>query len=152
MGKILIFDIDDTLIMHTRQKNDYYNLNNNDIINNLLNNINYDKIYIYTNGTYGHGKKVIDNLNIKVEGVFGRDTIPYMKPHPGSFNFVNNIVNNNRDECIFFDDLLENLDTAKSIGWKTVWITPNFNVSKPENVDYIFPNIYQALLYFCLKE
>ena len=24
MGKILIFDIDDTLIMHTKQKNDYY--------------------------------------------------------------------------------------------------------------------------------
>ena len=56
MGKILIFDIDDTLIMHTRQKNDYYNLNNNNIINDLLNNIDHDKIYIYTNGTYGHGK------------------------------------------------------------------------------------------------
>ena len=151
MGKILIFDIDDTLIMHTRQKNDYYNLNNNNIINDLLNNIDHDKIYIYTNGTYGHGKKVIDNLNIRVDGIFGRDTIPFMKPHPKSFNFVNNIVDKN-DECIFFDDLLDNLDTAKNIGWKTVWITPNFNVSKPQNVDYIFPNIYQALLLLGLKE
>ena len=96
-------------------------------------------------------KKVIDNLNIIVDGIFGRDTIPFMKPHPKSFNFVNNIVNKN-DECIFFDDLLDNLDTAKSIGWKTVWITPNFNVSKPQNVDYIFPNIYQALLLLGLKK
>ena len=44
----------------------------------LINEINYDKIYIYTNGTYGHGEEVVNNLYLNVDGIFARDNIPYM--------------------------------------------------------------------------
>ena len=54
-------------------------------------------------------------------------------------------------KIIFFDDLLDNLVTAKRIGWMTVWISDKFN-EKPEYIDYSFPNIYDALIYFRLKE
>ena len=154
MGRVFIFDIDDTVIIHTKERNDYYTMDTQDSLKNLLDTVDYNKIYIYTNGTYGHGKNVIQNLNINVDGIFGRDTIPYMKPRQESFLFVKNIIDqqtNMNDEFIFFDDLVENLYTAKQVGWKTVWITRNFN-QKPDFVDYSFPNIYQALIVLQLKK
>tara|TARA_B100000902_G_C27300691_1_gene912611 strand:- start:2211 stop:2681 length:471 start_codon:yes stop_codon:yes gene_type:complete len=155
MGRVFIFDVDDTLIIHTKDRNDYYNLNTQNDLKNVIEKMNYKGIYIYTNGTYSHGKNVIDNLNLDVNGIFGRDTIPYMKPHYNSFSFVKNIIDMNtdvqNDEYIFFDDLLDNLKTAKSVGWKTIWITPEFS-NYPDFVDYSFPNVYQALIHFSLEE
>ena len=47
---------------------------------------------------------------------------------------------------VFFDDLLENLFTAKKKGWITIWIHPRFNTKKLYNfIDYSYPNIYDAL-------
>lgn len=155
MGRIFIFDIDDTLILHTKERNDYYNINTDQSFKKLLESVEHNGVFIYTNGTYGHGEGVVNNLQINVDGMFGRDTMPNMKPHINSFNYVKNIIDkkiNQNDECIFFDDLLDNLDTAKRIGWSTVWITPNFNNGSPEFVDYVFPNIYQAMIYFGLKK
>jgi FMN phosphatase YigB (HAD superfamily) len=155
MGRIFIFDIDDTLILHTKERNDYYNINTEQSFKKLLESVEHNGVFIYTNGTYGHGEGVVNNLQINVDGMFGRDTMPNMKPHINSFNYVKNIIDkkiNQNDECIFFDDLLDNLDTAKRIGWSTVWITPNFNNGSPEFVDYVFPNIYQAMIYFGLKK
>ena len=155
MGRIFIFDIDDTLILHTKEKNDYYNINTEQSFKKLLESVDHDGVFIYTNGTYGHGERVINNLEINVNGIFGRDTMPNMKPHINSFNYVKNIIDkkiNKNDTCIFFDDLLDNLNTAKRLGWSTVWITPNFNNGAPEFVDHVFPNVYQAILYFELKK
>ena len=155
MGRIFIFDIDDTLILHTKERNDYYNINTEQSFKKLLESVEHNGVFIYTNGTYGHGEGVVNNLQINVDGMFGRDTMPNMKPHINSFNYVKNIIDkkiNQNDECIFFEDLLDNLDTAKRIGWSTVWITPNFNNGSPEFVDYVFPNIYQAMIYFGLKK
>ena len=152
--KVFIFDLDDTIIYYPMGIVDYNKISFDSNLSNLLNNLNHPKI-IYTNGTYGHGEGVVNNLQINVDGMFGRDTMPNMKPHINSFNYVKNIIDkkiNQNDECIFFDDLLDNLDTAKRIGWSTVWITPNFNNGSPEFVDYVFPNIYQAMIYFGLKK
>ena len=77
-----------------------------------------------------------------------------MKPHIESFNYVNNQITDykrNDYKIIFFDDLIENLVSARKVGWKTVWISNNF-LKKPDFVDYSFPNIYDALIYFKLKE
>ena len=77
--KIFIFDIDDTIILHTNQKINYYDHpNKNTVLKDLINEINYDKIYIYTNGTYGHGEEVVNNLYLNVDGIFARDNIPYV--------------------------------------------------------------------------
>ena len=48
---------------------------------------------------------------------------------------------------IFFDDLEDNLFTAKTLGWTTVWIDPKLQ-KKEDFVDYSFPNIYEAIYYF----
>ena len=48
---------------------------------------------------------------------------------------------------MFFDDLIENLISAKKMGWRTIWISPKFT-EKPDYIDYAFPNIFQALLFF----
>lgn len=155
MGRVFIFDIDDTLILHTKDRNDYYNIKTDQCFKKLLESVDHNSVFIYTNGTYGHGEAVVNNLEINVNGIFGRDTMPNMKPHINSFNYVKNIIDkkiNRNDECIFFDDLLDNLNTAKRIGWSTVWITHNFNSGKPDFVDHVFPNIYEAMIYYGLKK
>ena len=65
MGKIFIFDIDDTIIIHTPEYNDYYTPDKeNKTLFELLNTLDTDSIYTYTNGTYGHGESVIKALNL----------------------------------------------------------------------------------------
>ena len=54
------------------------------------------------------------------------------------------------NEYYFFDDLFENLQSAKSIGWKTIWININY-IEKPYYVDYAFPNIHTAVMYFLIN-
>ena len=63
MNKVFIFDIDDTLIIHTKEDNDYYNIDPGEEIKQLIESLGTRHLYIYTNGTYGHGHQVIKNLN-----------------------------------------------------------------------------------------
>jgi len=51
---------------------------------------------------------------------------------------------------VFFDDLKDNLKTAKQFGWTTVLINPNLK-EKENFIDYVFPNIYESIIYFKLK-
>ena len=46
-----------------------------------------------------------------------------------------------------FDDILDNLQTAKSRGWETIWVHQDF-MNKPFYVDLAFPNIYTAVMYY----
>ena len=87
---------------------------------------------------------------ILTKKIFGRDTLPYMKPHIQSFHFVNGEIiseNGKNNDIYFFDDMVENLLAAERIGWKTVWISPDF-MQKQRFIDYAFPNIYEALTFF----
>lgn len=159
---VLIFDLDDTLLM-SNEYNTYNDINFNSKLLNLLTINNYDK-YIYTNGTYGHAEssipKLLGNTNI-FKKMYARDTIPFMKPNFKSFNYVNNDIFDRYNYCtnnickydnikyVFFDDNLDNMKTAKNIGWTTVWI-PHRNYKNTSNnnynfVDYKFNNIYSAL-------
>ena len=152
--RIFIFDIDDTIILHTKENINYYDHpNKNTVLKDLLDEINCDKIYIYTNGTYGHGEGVVENLYLNVDGIFARDNIPYMKPYIASFNYVDFMIkkeNISNHEIYFFDDLLDNLKTANRKGWITIWIT-NKKTVKPYYVDLVFTNIYEALMWFLIK-
>tara|TARA_Y100000817_G_scaffold313976_1_gene311421 strand:+ start:7266 stop:7724 length:459 start_codon:yes stop_codon:yes gene_type:complete len=151
--KALILDIDNTIIIHNGEMIDYYNKKNYSRLLNIITSINFDKVYIYTNGTYGHGIGVINNLGLNniVDKVFGRDTIPYMKPFAQSFKYVNNEIDKNINEVFFADDMVENLESAKKIGWITIWISPDF-LNKEKWIDYAFPNIYDAMTFFKLKK
>ena len=153
--KIAVFDIDDTLIIHGNGSNNYYkNVSSN--LKELINSKLYQKIYIYTNGTWGHGYNVIKGLDLldEISFIYGRDNLqkelhPYhMKPNINSFEFVNKSIQydsgSQENEIHFFDDMKENLKTAKEIGWKTILINPT---GIQENyIDYVFPNIYSALM------
>ena len=52
---IYIFDVDDTLIFHNKERHNYYTMETPDDFKNLLEQIPSDYNFIYTNGTYGHG-------------------------------------------------------------------------------------------------
>ena len=154
MKKLFIFDIDDTLIIHTNEDTNYYQNRGDFELRKLINNSISDHNYIYTNGTYGHAEGVTNALNIRdiMRLMFARDTIPEMKPYMESFQYVQKQITRNlqwiTNEYYFFDDMLDNLLTAKQLGWKTIWISPNFKKNNYEFVDYSFANIYQALIHF----
>ena len=154
---VFVFDIDDTIIMHTKEPNDYYDSNNNTILSEILSEFKDVKFYAYTNGTFGHGKAVADNLNLPLERVFGRDTIPFMKPEQKSFLFVDTEIRSELKEkgievkdIYFFDDLRDNLYVASRFTWKTILIDPRIG-KKEGYIDYVFPNIYEALLHLKRK-
>ena len=65
---VFVFDIDDTIIMHTKEFNDYYDSNENKILSEILSDFKNIKSYAYTNGTYSHGKAVVDNLHLPMKG------------------------------------------------------------------------------------
>ena len=155
---IFVFDIDDTIVLHTKEGNDYYNSNGNTTLRDLLSEFENLRYYIYTNGTFGHGKAIVDNLYLQVNMIFARDVIPFMKPDERSFRYVNREIkqdlrkqNKNIKRLVFFDDLKDNLKMAKQFGWTTVLINPNPN-EKENFIDYVFPNIYESIIYFKLKE
>jgi len=152
--KIFIFDLDDTIIYYPFGIVDYKKIRPDITLSMLLKKLNGIKL-IYSNGTHGHVIDVLKNMELLniFNYIYARDTIPYMKPHIQSFKFVEEDIKKNKNknnEYYFFDDLLENLQTAKSIGWKTIWININF-IKPPYYVDYAFPNIHTAIMYFLVN-
>lgn len=148
-----VFDLDDTLIIHQKGiRLNYNDISVDESLKNLLENCR-SECYIYTNGTFGHAHAVIRKMNIKKYffKVYSRDTLPYMKPDKRSFITVNNDINSFYPEeniIYFFDDLLDNCKTAKSQGWTTFWINPDFlSGHQHDFIDYSFKNIKDALIY-----
>ena len=149
--KVFIFDLDDTIIYYPHGIVDYSNIYPDATLFNLLDNLKYPKI-IYTNGTHGHAINILKNMRLTEQftAVYARDTIPAMKPDMISYKFVENDIRKNIDEknkYYFFDDILDNLQTAKSRGWETIWVHQDF-MNKPFYVDLAFPNIYTAVMYY----
>ena len=152
-----VFDLDDTLIIHKKGVPINYDMIQPDPeLSNHLNKCN-GSCYIYTNGTGGHALDVIEKMNIKdmFEKIYSRDTIPYMKPFHESFTSVQNDLSE-RDPLpkvvFFFDDLLENLETASKMGWITFWIHPNYHTGKYYSfVKMSFSNIKSCLRYIETK-
>ena len=149
--KVYIFDLDDTIIYYPNNIVNYDNIKFDPNLFNLLEKLNSTKI-IYTNGTYGHAEVVLNNmkLNSLFNKIYARDTIPLMKPHINSFKYVEKDIKNHinkNNEYYFFDDRLDNLMTAKSLGWVTIFINLKF-IDKPLYVDHSFSNIHSAVMYF----
>tara|TARA_B110000977_G_C10860025_1_gene409372 strand:- start:223 stop:699 length:477 start_codon:yes stop_codon:yes gene_type:complete len=151
--KSLIFDLDDTLLMSGTYKK-YSDIVPDQKLINILYNLRNSK-YLYTNGTYGHGVDGLEGLNLRNDRdfsdyhIYGRDSIPYMKPDLKSFNYVNNSImyeHGDYNNKIFFDDLQDNLYTAHIMGWETVWIHKEANNNdKPYYIDYAYTNTVEAL-------
>ena len=152
--KIFIFDLDDTIIYYPFGIVDYKNIRIDENLSRILNNLKSPK-YIYSNGTYEHIKEILYKMNLTgmFDKLYARDTIPFMKPYIESFKFIEKDIRkyyNDRNKYYFFDDRLDNLKTAKSRGWYTIWVNIDF-INKPYYVDYAFPNIHTAAMYFLLE-
>ena len=145
-----VFDLDDTLIIH--QKNIPMNIyiQKDEDLNNLLSKCK-GECYIYTNGTLSHALNVINKMKIKdnFHKIYSRDNIPYMKPDIKSFASIQNDLNKiykSNDIIYFFDDLVENLNSAKRLGWVTFWIHPNYRSgSSYPFIDKSYPDIKTCL-------
>tara|TARA_B100000963_G_C22550654_1_gene636619 strand:+ start:483 stop:956 length:474 start_codon:yes stop_codon:yes gene_type:complete len=151
--KHLLFDLDETLI-HYKPGFMYHQIKEDKQLTYLLKKFNYSK-YIYTNATYNHANVVLNNLHIDYlfSKIYSRDTIPSMKPDIHSAISVEKNIRLNTNtstnhEYYFFDDLLENLKTAKERNWITIWISPNFEDKyRYPYLDYAFPTIKIALIH-----
>ena len=133
---IHVFDLDDTILMHKQFKYgiDYDLIQYDEGIDLFLSSLNGPK-YIYTNGTYGHADKSLQMMKIDhhFKTIYARDTLDYMKPEFLSFKQVdidileqNNLSYHDPHTVYFYDDQLVNLNSAKKIGWKTIWIHRNY--------------------------
>ena len=69
--KIAVFDVDDTIIKHTNGSESYYTGRVNSNFKHLLKSKGYEKVYLYTNGTYGHAEEVLNNM--KLNNIFNKD-------------------------------------------------------------------------------
>lgn len=146
--KIYLFDMDDTIYMHDRPLV-YDNIEEDRHLSALLYYCPYPK-YIYTNATFGHADVILQKMKLsnRFKKIYSRDNIPSMKPDINSAialekDILREYYENN--EYVFFDDLLENLKTAKERKWTTVWISPLYNQNNYPFVDYAFPDIKTAL-------
>lgn len=107
--------------------------------------------FIYTNSTKSHTKDVLENLGL--EGIFfGEFTVEdsgyILKPDKNSFDKFFQKFGVLPEESVFFEDSLSNLEKAKKLGMKTVFIDEFEEFGKPEYVDYVFKNINDALEMF----
>ena len=131
MGIVFIFDLDDTLL-NSNSYNTYNDIKIRKNLREILEIINNNPLYIYTNGTSGHALTSLKKMGILdlFDGIFARDTVPYMKPHYLSFKYVNNIIRriHTNHEIIFFDDMNNNIDMAENFGWCSILISKQNNI------------------------
>ena len=150
---VFIFDLDNTLLatneLSERHPGRLYDFIRPDyILQKLLLKIPNEK-WILTNGNRQHANTSLKKLGIHklFRGQVDRDSCRYMKPDPYVYNLLSKHCK--KEEKIFFDDMIENLEEAKRQGWITVLILPGprLNISF---IDLHFPNIYEALYFFLL--
>ena len=148
--KIMVYDLDDTLY-DTRLLKDRKKIIYDEELYTLLN--NGHPSYIYTNAVLTHTLDILNKKMIKdiMKGIYHRtNIIEHMKPNIYGFRTVEedilykqNISIFDPVEIYFFDDLPENLKTAKRIGWKTILIS-SFYYEK-DYIDYQYSSIKEAL-------
>ena len=151
----LVIDIDQTLY-NTNVNMDYEKIQYDEELYQLLN-TEYPK-FILSNATFGHADIIVNKLKLSplIKKIYSRDTVMFMKPHKHSYTMVENDIYEmyadqssasifGNDSYYFFDDLLENLEAAKKVGWNTIWIHPDYAIHMNDYVDYSYPDIKSAL-------
>ena len=83
------------------------------------------KKFVFTNGSHDHVANITKNLGIDdlFDGAFDITDCNYIpKPAIEPYNRLINKFNINPKETVFIDDIAKNLEPAKKIGMKTVWL------------------------------
>lgn len=84
------------------------------------------KVYLYTNSTEAYGRGILSALEIDhhFDDVFGTDSLDHLrKPDERSFQLFMDKTGAKPENIWFFEDSIENLQMAKSLGWGTILIT-----------------------------
>ena len=91
---IYIFDLDDTIVKHKSLKIDYNDYKYDPEFLKLLEKCKCDKKYIFTNGTDGHAKLILNNMGISnvFDFIFSRTNNISMKPILSSYVYVQNKI------------------------------------------------------------
>jgi len=94
---------------------------------------------IFTNADRDHAQRVINIL--EVQGHFDRiidiyDIYPYCKPEIEAFQKALTLIGEDPYQCLMVDDIAANLETAQSLGIKTVSVGQNRHGGSPH-----IPNI-----------
>jgi len=99
------------------------------------------KKYIYTNGSIEHIEQIIKSLGIEdlFDGTFDIVEANYV-PKPSLESYRNMVKKFNIDpkDAVFIEDIAINLEPAKKLGMKTVWIeNEEYWGKKNSNKDFI---------------
>jgi len=124
-----VFDLDDTLIIHRGQINYEWIYPDRSLCSILSRCSERGLCHLYTNGTKSHADVLLEKMDLArffKERVYPRE-FHGLKPSVSSFTKVGDKICAG-DTCednhiIFFDDMIENLKTAKDFGWTTIWIS-----------------------------
>ena len=140
--------------------NDYQKYIQKDLkLYSLLSQLNFPK-YIITNGSRIHCMLSLKNLGIMslFRGGIDSNSIHYSQLKPNIYPYLAAMemskMDLDKDKCIFFDDIPDNHIVPKTkLNWITVLIGTTYPPEKkPYFIDWCFPDIYQALLFFIQKQ
>jgi putative hydrolase of the HAD superfamily len=156
--KSYIFDLDYTLyseydVNDKGSNNQFYkSFKKKPLLSKLIKNLPGKK-FIFTNGNKVHLDDVLKKMKLKsaFHNTANSDEFNlHIKPDMYSYLYVDSKFKLDRfNEVFFFEDSIENLKTAKKIGWKTVLIDLKGNYTRRYSfVDFKFSTIEQALLFF----
>ena len=147
-----IFDLDYTLYdVNKMIPLKYEYIKEDKYTNFLLHSIPFEK-FVFTNGTLNHAEMCLQLMNMTnmFNKIVARDTINDFKPNITSYyKCIEQCMINENDKCIFFEDTLNNLKSAKEIGWYTVYIG-TLDTYIPF-VDMVFTTLNEALSFFVKK-
>ena len=148
MENVYIFDLDNTLYSFPPGKKyfDYSFLKYDPELRNLL--LNLGNCYIFTNGNYRHLEFCINKIGLR--GCFKNATYQdlfngFLKPMLHPYIITHNRFDLLNKKVFFFEDCLENLKTAKSFGWTTIYINQKLPFKKPFYVNHMFTDIKTAI-------
>ena len=149
-----IFDLDYTLysqndVNETNTIMFYQSFKQKPFLNNLIRSLNGNK-YIFSNGNANHVNLVIEKMELQhiFKNTANADEYTLLKPNIEPYLYVIGKFNLDKtDITIFFEDSIENLETAKHLGWISVFINEDY-INKLDYIDFWFPTIEIALLFF----
>ena len=114
------------------------------IIKNLDLNVALQKLkgekYIFTNGSFKHAEKVLNQLGIKdnFKSIYSIETCNYIpKPSQEAYDMIIKTEQISIDKSIMFEDTIWNLKTAKKLGMATVLISSKNDLLENNKNDYI---------------
>lgn len=101
---------------------------------------------VFTNNPSMYARKVLKYLGLLeyFVDIIGTEETEFIgKPNPAAFKTIEQRYPQ-FNRFIFCDDLVENLDAAKSLGWTTIWFKPQ-NVDKENQTKHIVVSSFEDL-------